>query len=166
MTRWSRLTGRAGRGASGARQPDVAEVSLADVRDLPRVAAAIAAAPSEWRGTTWAYGDEDEPVDASASLEELLDWIWVAADDGVWSLSLGEELKPLVDLDADEEDDPVLVTLLEEPRVRRAYHEDRELYCVEVASPLSAEDAAALFLRALTRGHGALAAAPRPLPRP
>ena len=92
MTWWSRLTGRAGRGASGARQPDVAEVSLADVRDLPRVAAAIAAAPSEWRGTTWAYGDEDEPVDASASLEELLDWIWVEADDGVWSLSLGEEL--------------------------------------------------------------------------
>ena len=165
MTWWSRLSGRAGTGATGARQPDVAEVSLADVRDLPGVAAAIAAAPSEWRGTTWAYG-ETEPVDASASLEELLDWIWVGADDGVWSLSLGEELKPLVDLDADEEDDLVLLTLLEEPRVQRAYHEDRELYCAEVTSPLSAEDAAALFLRALTRGHEALAAAPRPLPRP
>jgi hypothetical protein len=152
-------------GPNGARQPDVAEVSLADVRDLPLVAAAIAAAPTEWGGTTWAYG-EAEPVDASASLEELLDWIWVEADDGVWSLSLGEELKPLVDLDADEEDDPVLMTLLAEHRVHRAYHEDRELYCVEVTSPLSVEDAAALFLRALTRGHEALAAAPRPLPRP
>ncbi len=97
-------------------------------------------------------------------LEEILEWIWVTADDGMWSFSVGEQLKPLVDLDADEEDDPVLVTLLGEQRVVRANHEDRELYCAEVTSALSVEDATALFLRALTRGHEALAAAPRPLP--
>ena len=46
----------------------------------------------------------------------------------------------------------------------RAYHEDRELYCAEVSAALSLEDAAALFLRALARGHAAVAANPRPLP--
>ena len=150
-------------GAGGAGQPDVDDVTLADLRHLPRVAAAIAAAPSEWRGTTMAY-DEDDPVDASLPLEELLAWMWVGADSGVWNFSVGEELKPLVDLDADEEDDPVLATLLEEPRVSRAYHEDRELYCAEVSAALSPEDAGALFLRALTRGHAAVTASPRPLP--
>ena len=163
MSWLTRLLGGAGAGAGGAGQPDVEQVALEDVRHLPRVAATIAAAPSEWRGTTWSYGDDD-PVDASLPLEQLLAWMWVGADGGVWNFSLGDELKPLIDLDADEEDDPVLATLLEEPRVSRAYHEDRELYCAEVSAALSLEDAAALFLRALTRGHAAVAANPRPLP--
>ena len=165
MSWWRRSTEQADPAAGGERQRDVEEVSLADVRDLPRVAAAIAAAPSEWRGTTWAYRDEDEPLDASASLDEVLEWALVMADDGRWDFSVADELKPLIDLDADDEDDPVLATLLEEPRIGRAYHEDRELYCAEVTSPLTVEEAAALFLRALTRGHEVVAADPRTLPR-
>ena len=88
----------------------------------------------------------------------------MAADDGVWSFSVGEELKPLVDLDAPEQDDPVLLTLREEPRISRAYHQDRELYRAEVSSALEVEAAAALFLHALTRAHEAGLADPRPLP--
>lgn len=163
MSWLKRLLGGVGATAGGARQPDADEVSLQDLRHLPRVAAEIAAAPSEWRGSTWMDG-EDEPVDASLPLQELLPWMWVGADGGVWNFSVGDELKPLLDLDSDEEDDPVLATLLEEPRVSRAYHEDRELYCAEVSAALSLEDAAALFLRALARGHAAVAADPRPLP--
>ena len=59
----------------------------------------------------------------SLPLEQLLACTWVGADGGVWNFSVGEG-QPLLDLDADEEDDPVITTLLEEPRVSRAYHED------------------------------------------
>ena len=132
---------------------DVEDVALSDVRDLPAVTAAIAACPTVWRNATWRADPQlTDPSDLDASLDEVLDCAWVSRNDGQWQLAVADEVFPLLDLDADEETDPIISALLNHPAVTDAFHEDREVY-LWTADATSVEDAAALALAALTAGH-------------
>ncbi|MBU0860264.1 MAG: hypothetical protein KJ667_10040, partial [Alphaproteobacteria bacterium] len=53
----------------------------------------------------------------------------------------------------DEDEDPTLAVLAADPRVAESFHEDREMYVVETAAPMTTEEFAALALRALTAHH-------------
>ncbi|MGN6245921.1 MAG: hypothetical protein ACTHQ3_19905 [Motilibacteraceae bacterium] len=66
---------------------------------------------------------------------------------------MGDELKPLVDLDADEDADPIIAALKTHPAVTEADHPDREVYLFLVSAPLTLDEAAALSIRALVAGH-------------
>lgn len=138
--------------AGGSTQPDVDEVTLDTLTHLPAVAVELAAAPAVWRNCS--YRDiEENPDDLDVPLEELLGYVYLDAQDGVWTLAVADEVKPVLDLDADEDTDPIVATLLADPRVADAYHEDREVYRAEVTAALTLEDAAALVVRALVAGH-------------
>lgn len=124
------------------------DVTLAELRDLPGVARALAAAPPQWRQVTY-FDDSFDPTD----LSWLADYVWITSEDGGWGLGLGDEVKPYVDLDVDESDDPALAVLTADPRVADAYHEDREVYRVETRAPMTTEEFAVLAIEALTAHH-------------
>jgi hypothetical protein len=121
---------------------------LADLLAVPGVAAALAAGPSQWRQVSYLDDDQFEPSTAA----ELAAYVWIEHDDG-WAIGLGDEVKPYLDLDVDEADDPVIAVLQTHPAVGEAYHEDREVYRVEQRQPISAEEFAALAAHALVSHH-------------
>ncbi|WP_323793992.1 hypothetical protein [Nocardioides sp.] len=124
------------------------DVTLAELRDLPSVAQALAAAPPQWRQVTY-FDDAFDPTD----LPWLADYVWLTTEDDGWGLGLGDEVKPYVDLDMDESDDPVLTVFTADPRVATAYHEDREVYRVETGTPMTTEEFAVLAIEALSAHH-------------
>jgi hypothetical protein len=129
----------------------VEELTLDTMRTVPAVAAELASAPDVWRNCS--YRDDENPDELDMPLPELLGYAYLGAEDGRWTFAVGDELKPALDLDADEDTDAVLATLRAHPLVTDAFHEDREVYIAEVADALPVEQAAALAARALVAGH-------------
>ncbi len=129
------------------------DVRLADLLDDPIVAAAVAEVPTEWAQVS--YLEDDLGV---ASFSELAEEIYVEVDADGWVLAVGDDLKPYLDLDMDEDDDPIVRALRDQPWVASAYHEDREVYRAEVldgAQTPSVPEFAALAVRALVAHHRA-----------
>lgn len=93
---------------------------------------------------SYVYDTQLEPTTA----EELAAFVWIENDEG-WAIGLGDEVKPYVDLDIDEADDPVTHVLENHPAVEDAFHEDREVYRIEQRRPISTEEFAELAARAL-----------------
>jgi hypothetical protein len=96
---------------------------LDEFLSLPGVAAAFGAGPQQWRQVSYL---DDTQFEATTA-EELAAFVWIEHDEG-WAIGLGDEIKPYVDLDIDEADDPVISVLQNHPAVREAFHEDREIY--------------------------------------
>ena len=139
--------------------------SLAELLDVPAVAAAWAAGPPAWRQVS--FRDDDlGPLPAT----EAAEYVWVSketeeAEMGAdWSLSVADELIPYLDLDVDEQADPLVATLLAHPAVAEAWHADRERYEVTLSSPMESQEFAALASAALVAHH--LDAVRRLEPRP
>lgn len=120
---------------------------LAELVSVPGVAAAFAEGPPVWQQVSYL----DDPL-GPAPVEELMEFVWVENHDG-WEIGLGDELKPYLDLDLDETDDPVIEVLRAHPGVEDAYHEDREVYRIEERRPLGTEEVAELCARALVAHH-------------
>ncbi len=130
------------------------DATLAELLDLPVVAQAWNIGPEVWRQV--AYLDEDDDLALPAT--EVAHFIWVSTlgthhSPMDWSLAVGEELKPLLDLDVEAEEDPIIRTLLDNPAVAEAVHSDREQYDVVLRAPLALGDMAALAARALIAHH-------------
>ena len=127
--------------------PEV-DATISDLLHLPAVAEALAQAPSHWRQVTY-FDQAFDPV----PLTDLVDHVWVLDDEDGWSMALGDEVKPLVDLDVEESDDAALAVFVADARVSDAPAEDREVYRVETSTPLTTDDFAVLAVRALTAQH-------------
>jgi hypothetical protein len=123
------------------------EYSLAELFKFPGVVAAFKAGPHLWRQVSYL----DESFDP-ASPYELAEFMWIE-NDGEWAIGLGDEVKPFLDLDVDETDDPLLDVLRSHPFVKDAYHEDREVYRIEQRQRISTEVFAELAARALVAHH-------------
>jgi hypothetical protein len=120
---------------------------LDELLSLPGVVAALATGPAVWHQVSYL----DDPLEPTTP-EELAAFIWVENHEG-WGIGLGDEVKPYLDLDLDEEDDPVIDVLKDHPAVEDAYHEDREVYRIEQRRPLSTAEFAELATRALVAHH-------------
>ena len=129
-------------------EADEVDSKLAELRHLPGVAQALAAAPPQWRQVTY-FDHTFEPTD----LDWLADYVWITTEDDGWGLGLGDEVKPFVDLDMDESDDPALTVFAADPRVAEAFHEDREVYRVATRTPLTTAEFAVLAIQALSAHH-------------
>ena len=151
---WSAKT-RAGRpdrpvGRPGDDEEAGGDHRLVELLSLPGVAAALAEGPPVWQQVSY-LDDPMGPLEPMP-VEELAEYIWLERDHG-WAIGLGDELKPYLDLDIPEEDDPVVAVLKSHPAVEDAYHEDREVYRVELRGQLSTEEFAELAARALVSHH-------------
>lgn len=150
LTLWgSRRVPVGGTDRAGAEDEEAVDLLLADLLDRPGVAAAFAAGPELWRQVS--YLDDDEPLDP-LTVPEVASYVWIEDSNG-WGIGLGEEIKPHLDLDLPEEDDPIVSVLKSHPAVTDAYHEDREVYRIEQSRPISVEEFAELAVRALVAHH-------------
>ena len=129
---------------------------LAELLSLPAVASAFDSGPRLWRQVSYLYDTRFEP----ATAEELAAFVWIENHEG-WAIALGDEVKPYVDLDIDEADDPLIRVLEAHPSVESAVHEDREIYRIEQRRPISTEEFAELAARALVSHHVHAAARPQ-----
>lgn len=133
--------------------PTRVDATLAELWDVPGVAAAFAAGPDSWRQVS--YLDEDlEPW----AVAELAEFMWVVLDEDGWSIGLGDEVKPYLDLDIDPDDDPIVHVLRAHPGVTDAWHDDREVYRIQQDAHMSKDEFAALAARALVAHHELAAA--------
>ena len=156
---WSARRASAGGGDPETARPQGADIeepvdlALADLLHRPGVAAAFAAGPQSWRQVSYL---DDEPLDP-LSVPEVAAYVWISNDDG-WEIGLDDEMKPHLDLDVPEEQDPIIGVLKSHPGVTHAYHEDREVYRIEQSRPISVEEFAELAVRALVAHHVQVAA--------
>lgn len=97
--------------------------------------------------------DRLEPTTA----QEIAHHVWIEHQQG-WEIGLGGEVKPYLDLDIGESEDPIIGVLEAHPSVEDAFHEDREVYGIEHREPLSTEELAVLVARALVAHHVHVAA--------
>jgi hypothetical protein len=134
--------------ADAGMQPQRQSHRLVDLLHVSGVSTAIAAGPERWRQVSYLDDEPMEPVRP----EELAEHIWLERFDA-WEIGLGDEVKPYLDLDIDEESDPIVRVLADHPAVADAYHEDREVYRVEERRPIGVEEFAALAARALVSHH-------------
>lgn len=151
------VVGLLGNGAGSSPRIGAPDRSVAETEDQshrlvellgePGVAAAFAEGPQEWRQVSY-LEDPLEPI----TVEELAEHVWIEHHDG-WEIGLGEELKPYLDLDVEESDDPMVAVLLADPRIVDAYHEDREVYRIEARRTVSIEELAPLVARGLVAHH-------------
>jgi hypothetical protein len=121
---------------------------LDDLLSLPGVAAAFATGPRLWRQVSYL---DDTQFEATTA-EELAAFVWIENDEG-WTIGLGDEVKPYVDLDIDEAVDPVITVLKNHSAVSDAFHQDREVYRIEQRRPISTEEFAEIAARALVTHH-------------
>jgi hypothetical protein len=142
------LTTRSQAAARGGAREDARSHRLEELLFLPGVAAAFASGPELWRQVSYLDDTRFEPTTAA----ELAAFVWIEDDQG-WTIGLGDEVKPYVDLDIDEADDPVISVLEAHPAVKEAAHEDREVYRVEQRQPIGTEEFAELAARALVSHH-------------
>lgn len=127
------------------------ETRLVDLLDDPAVASAWAAAPEQWQQV--AYLDDPEEAIGPVSAEELAEYVWLAREGLEWQISVGDEVKPYLDLDAPEDRDPILRVLRAHLAVADAWHEDREVYVVRSAHELALDWFAPLAAGALATGQ-------------
>ena len=116
---------------------------------LPGVVTALAGGPQRWRQVSYRGDDHIEPARAW----DLAHFVWLEHDGEGWEIGLGEEVKPYLDLDIDEADDPIIAVLVAHPSVEDAFHEDREVYVVTLREPLDTPDFAVLVAQALVAHH-------------
>jgi hypothetical protein len=121
---------------------------LAELLSLPGVAAAFAAGPPLWHQVSYLHDTKVDPTTA----EELAGFVWIEDDDG-WAIGLDDEVKPYLDLDIEERDDPLVRVLKAHPAVEDAFHEDREVYRIQPRQPISTAEFAELAARALVSHH-------------
>lgn len=112
--------------------------------DVPEVVAAFEEGPDDWVQVSYL---DDEQL-GSVSWRFIAEYVWLEFD-GQWSVGLGDEVKPYLDLDMNPEDDPLLSVLRTHSAVREAWHEDREVYAIEQRAPMTVRDFAELVARAL-----------------
>lgn len=122
---------------------DGTEVVLADL-DVPEVVAAFEEGPDTWAQVSHLDGERLDAV----PWRFIAQHVWLELD-GQWSIGLGDEVKPYLDLDVDPDDDPVLSVLRAHPAVRDAWHEDREVYAIEQRATMTVEEFGTLVARAL-----------------
>jgi hypothetical protein len=128
-------------------QQDGTEVILGHL-DVPAIVAAFEEGPDDWVQVSYL----DDEVLESVSWRFIAEYVWLEFD-GQWSIGLGEEVKPYLDLDLHPDDDPVLSVLRTHPAIRDAWHEDREVYAVAQRAPLTVRDFGELAARALVAHH-------------
>lgn len=133
--------------AESVREDD-GSVTLLDLLREPGVAAALAGGPARWRQVSH-LSERFDPM----GIEEVVGYVWLECEDDGWSIGLGEELKPFLDLDLDELDDPAVAVLRGHRDVDEAWHEDREVYRVRTRHPLGVIEFAGLAARALVSHH-------------
>lgn len=94
-------------------------------------------------------------LNAAALAEGLTHWRQVSLFDHLFDPMPVAELTEhmWVTTEEDEDEDPTLAVLAADPRVAESFHEDREMYVVETAAPMTTGEFAALALRALTAHH-------------
>lgn len=131
--------------------PDASSVRLAQLLDDQTVMSAWATAPPEW--TQVAYLDDPAGPLAPAPADDVANYVWLARDGLDWQIAVGDEVKPYLDLDAADAEDPVLRVLRSHPAVVEAWHEDREVYVVRPSHELPLERIARLAARALATGQ-------------
>ena len=122
---------------------DGTEVILGHL-DVPEVVAAFEEGPDDWVQVSYLDDDQLESV----SWRFIAENVWLEFD-GQWSIGLGDEVKPYLDLDMDPEVDPILLVLRSHPDVRDAWHEDREVYAIEQRAPMTVRDFGVLAAGAL-----------------
>ncbi|MEV4534549.1 hypothetical protein AB0J82_12035 [Asanoa sp. NPDC049518] len=89
------------------------------------------------------------------SREALCQVLYLGTSDGLrWDLSLGDEVKLVVDAGCDlVEDDLLEEALAAQPDVAEAYHADRELFEVSLTRVLRADDVFARWLDTIITAH-------------
>jgi hypothetical protein len=116
---------------------------MEELLSLPGVAAAFAAGPRLWHQVSYLDDHQFDPTTA----EELAAFIWIENQDG-WAIAVRDDVKPCLDLDIEETDDPLIRVLKAHPAVEDAFHEDREVYRIEHREPINTEVFAELAARA------------------
>lgn len=128
------------------------EFTLSDLSTEPEVATVLERSPALWRSCMTGDASTGElQGHAALTRQQVVDHVWLDAEEDTWTLALGDELFPLLDLDDDR--DFVLTSLLGHADVADADHEDRELFVFTTTRPLTAAEAAALALEVLTAAH-------------
>lgn len=135
-------------GAPDEEAPDV-DATLSELMGLPGVAEAWRSGPDVWRQVSY-LDDED---DLSMPAREVADYAWVTCSDGEWSVAVGDELKPLLDLDLPGDQDPLVTTLAAHRGVAQVHHSDREQYDVVLSAPVRLAELASLAARGLVSHH-------------
>jgi hypothetical protein len=92
-------------------------------------------------------------LNAAALAEGPTHWRQVSLFDHLFDPMPVAELTEHMWVTTEEDEDPTLAVLAADPRVAESFHEDREMYVVETAAPMTTEEFAALALRALTAHH-------------
>jgi hypothetical protein len=146
---WRRFRADQGLPSAGQRRASRQSHRLDELLSLPDVAAALAEGPRRWRQVSHLETAAFEPTTA----QELAAFVWIEQDDEGWTIALGDEVWPYVDLDMDEAVDPVIEVLVSHPGVEGAFHEDREVYRIEQRRPLGTGEVAELAARALVSHH-------------
>lgn len=137
--------------------PAAIEVTLADLLDRPRVRDAWAVGPAMWQqGGPVGGGLPEEDLHLSSA--EVAEYVWITVVDEddetpTWSVGVGDELKPLMDLDLDVHEDRLVAVLGSHPAVAAVDHSDREQYEVTVRGRMSLDDIAVLVARGLIAHH-------------
>jgi hypothetical protein len=131
--------------------PEARSVRLEQLLHDQTVASAWATAPPEW--VQVAYLDDPSGPLGPMPAHELAGFVWLARDGLEWQVAVGDEVKAYLDLDAPDDEDPVLRVLRGHPAVTEAWHEDREVYVVRPSHELPLERFARLAARALATGH-------------
>ncbi|MBT0768273.1 hypothetical protein KIH74_05025 [Kineosporia sp. J2-2] len=114
--------------------------------DAPEVAAARAVCPSRWVSIPEGLDDDDFTFTTEEVCQEVG---FGSGDEGAWSLFLHDSIRPVVDVDVDDAQDPLLRTLRAHPLVVEAEHSDRELYEWRTRGEPSEGEMAALALTGL-----------------
>lgn len=155
---WRAQRSRSGRpdvGGSGAGLvPTGVDSTLSELLDRPAVQQVWSSAPRTWQQVSYLGDEGDLALDA----DEVADYVWVITHDDEseqahWSVAVGDELKPLLDLDVDQDADPLIATLLAHAAVVEALHADREVYEVVVRTPMTVDEIATLAARGLIAHH-------------
>lgn len=152
---WRAQVSRAGRAPvlpRGDLAPDAADVTLSELLDRPAVRQAWDTSPAVWRQVSYLEDDDDLSLEAS----EVADYVWLLTSDETqwhWSVAVGDELKPLLDLDVDPDEDPLIATLAGHPAVAEVDHVDREEYAVVLRSAMTLDEIAVLAVHGLVAHH-------------
>lgn len=147
---WRAQLSMAGRGVPLV--PTGADMTLSELLDRPAVRHAWDAAPAVWHQVSYLVDEEDLSLEAA----EVADHVWIisgAETQWHWSVAVGDELKPLLDLDVDQDADPLIATVSAHPAVAEVDHVDREEYAVVLRAPMTLDEVAALAVRGLVAHH-------------
>lgn len=131
------------------------DVTLGELMARPELQEIWGSGPAVWRQVS--HLGEGDDLDLPAA--EVADHVWISEDDDVpsaqtrWLVAVDDELKPLLDLDRAEEEDPLVAVIAGHPAVAEVMHTDREEYLVVTRTSLTLEEVAELAARGLIAHH-------------